>query len=179
MVMASHGLIDWLKLAVSPKWIGDLRAFVIDQLLHLGILYGIAVVINEYMDYKGWWGHPSQDPYLFILLILSGVILVTKAGGILIQKTLNTILEEKRSQEGLPKGGRYIGYLERLLLLMFIMLGQVTAIGFLVAAKSIFRFGEMKENEQGKAEYILVGTLLSFTAGISFAIAIKGMWDQL
>jgi len=41
--------------------------------------------------------------------------------------------------------------------------GHFEAIGFLLAAKSIFRFGDLKEAKDRKlTEYVLIGTLLSF-----------------
>jgi len=65
--------------------------------------------------------------------------------------------------EGLSKGGRYIGWLERSLVMMLLLMGQASGIGFLFAAKSILRFGEIKDSHQRKmAEYIIIGTFLSF-----------------
>jgi hypothetical protein len=43
-----------------------------------------------------------------------------------------------------------------------------------LAAKSIFRFGDLKESKDVKlTEYILIGTLLSFGLGILCAIVYK------
>jgi hypothetical protein len=45
----------------------------------------------------------------------------------------------------------------------FIITGHFEAIGFLLAAKSIFRFGDLKEAKDRRlTEYVLIGTLLSF-----------------
>jgi hypothetical protein len=48
------------------------------------------------------------------------------------------------------------------------LIGQYSAIGFLIAAKSIFRFSGKMENEKDRmqAEYILIGTLISFLFAI-------------
>ena len=46
-------------------------------------------------------------------------------------------------------------------------IGQPGAIGFLVAAKSILRFEEAKK--QKLAEYVLIGTLLSFTLAMALS----------
>ncbi|MFO7902720.1 MAG: hypothetical protein R6U98_08675, partial [Pirellulaceae bacterium] len=43
--------------------------------------------------------------------------------------------------EGLFRAGLWIGRLERVLILTFFLLQRFEAIGFLIAAKSIFRFG--------------------------------------
>jgi hypothetical protein len=44
-------------------------------------------------------------------------------------------------------------------------------VGFLIAAKSVFRFGDLKESKDRKlTEYILVGTLVSFGLAIFTAL---------
>jgi len=45
---------------------------------------------------------------------------------------------------------------------------QYTAIGFLIAAKSIFRYSDRRD----AGEYILIGTLLSFTAAIAVGLVV-------
>ena len=69
---------------------------------------------------------------------------------------------------GFPGAGRLIGQVERLLIFVFILLGQYAAIGFLIAAKSVLRYGELKATDPAsadtvrkEAEYVLIGTLLS------------------
>ena len=65
--------------------------------------------------------------------------------------------------KGLKKGGQYIGWLERSLVMLLLLMGQAGGIGFLLAAKSILRFGDIKKAGQRKvAEYVIIGTFLSF-----------------
>jgi hypothetical protein len=53
---------------------------------------------------------------------------------------------------------------------LFILSAQPAGVGFLVAAKSIFRFGELKDNEtRMEAEYIIIGTMLSFAWALTIA----------
>ncbi len=67
-----------------------------------------------------------------------------------------------------------IGTLERLLIYIFVIVGQYSAIGFLVTAKSILRFGEIKSSaatgsdNRKEPEYVLIGTLMS----VAWAIAV-------
>lgn len=77
----------------------------------------------------------------------------------------------------LANAGSYIGMLERLFVFTFILTGHWEAIGFLLAAKSAFRFGDLKESKDRKlTEYVLIGTLLSFgiaiAAGIIFQLLV-------
>ena len=65
--------------------------------------------------------------------------------------------------ESLHRAGQYIGVLERLFVCEFVALGNLQAIGFLIAGKSVFRFGDLRKARDRKlTEYILIGTLLSF-----------------
>jgi len=67
--------------------------------------------------------------------------------------------------------GKYIGILERSFVFGFILLDQWSAIGFLLTAKSVFRFGDLSKDKNWQlTEYVLLGTLLSF--GIAIIIAL-------
>jgi len=47
--------------------------------------------------------------------------------------------------------------------MLLLLMDQPNGIGFLIAAKSILRFGEIKDASQRKvAEYIIIGTFVSF-----------------
>ena len=70
-------------------------------------------------------------------------------------------------KNSLPNAGAWIGYLERVLILTFMLVGCIEGIGFLLAAKSIFRFGELTKAREVKiTEYVMNGTLSSFTIAI-------------
>jgi hypothetical protein len=73
-------------------------------------------------------------------------------------------LQEEEQGLGLASAGKWIGICERVLILTFVLMHQYTAIGFLMTAKSILRFSEKETNTQLKTEYVLVGTLVSFTS---------------
>lgn len=123
------------------------------------------------------------------LIVIAGAALVTYLGGLLIdallkpyQNQLNLKFRpnDLRPVEGLENGGRVIGYLERLLIYVFILSGQFAGVGFLVAAKSIFRFGELKDSENRKqAEYIIIGTFISFLVGIVVSLAVQALLKYL
>ena len=73
-------------------------------------------------------------------------------------------LQEEEQGLGLASAGKWIGICERVLILTFVLMHQYTAIGFLMTAKSILRFSEKESNTQLKTEYVLVGTLVSFSS---------------
>ena len=79
--------------------------------------------------------------------------------------------------QSLPKAGQWIGYIERILILTFVLVGSFEGVGFLLAAKSVFRFGELnKAKEIQTTEYVLIGTFASFTIAILTGIAITHLY---
>lgn len=81
---------------------------------------------------------------------------------------------EENQNIGLLSAGAWIGYIERCLAISFIFMGQFAGIGFLVATKTIFRFGDLTKNKDMKlTEYMMLGTLLSY------AIALFVGWNAM
>jgi hypothetical protein len=77
-------------------------------------------------------------------------------------------------ERGFSGGGAMIGRLERLLIYLFVMAGEPSGIGFLIAAKSVFRFGELSDKANRlEAEYITIGTLMSFAVGLTLSIVVQ------
>lgn len=119
-----------------------------------------------------------DNPTMTITLVLLYIAQIFPAA-LLIQLLTNRWRKELEATEAerdsLRSAGSWIGVLERLLIVTFVLAGQYSAIGFLIAAKSILRFGDKEGRFPRKqSEYILIGTLLSFSFAIYTAlIAIK------
>lgn len=73
----------------------------------------------------------------------------------------------------LARAGMWIGFFERFLIFTFIIIDQYTAKGFLIAAKSVLRFDDKENSTQKKAEYVLIGTLMSFSASLVLGLFLK------
>lgn len=182
VTFASHLIIDGLKSLLPDRW----QWFLLDQLAHLAVLVGLTVYYENAAS-TGWWATNLPSPglpwYYAGLSLIAGSIVVIQMGGILIGKFTAPFVDEIREyltkqgeeyQKGLTGGGKIIGWLERTVALLLIIINQPTGIGFLIAAKSILRFGEIKERKDRMfAEYVLIGTLLSFTWALVFAILTK------
>ena len=167
-ITITHGIIDYLKL----RYQRDKRraAFFLDQLLHIGTLI-IAVWLYEdrWITELRW-----NNAYL---PVITAIIWLTIPSSIVIR----TIISSWSSQiqfrstdietRSLQNAGKIIGILERLLVFVFIMVDHWEAVGFLITAKSVFRFSDLKMAQDRKlTEYILIGTLLSFGIAIVTAI---------
>lgn len=70
--------------------------------------------------------------------------------------------------------GRYIGILERILIVIFIVQNLFQGLALIIAMKTLTRFKQFED--KSFAEYYLIGTLLSLIIGIVFAMAIKEIW---
>jgi hypothetical protein len=60
--------------------------------------------------------------------------------------------------------GALIGQFERIIILTLVLIGQYEAIGFLITGKSIIRF--MQSDESLRSEYVLAGTMISYSIAI-------------
>ncbi|MNE74166.1 hypothetical protein D3C80_1702230 [compost metagenome] len=77
-------------------------------------------------------------------------------------------------RQGIENGGRYIGWLERGLTFVFFMIGHPEGVGFLLAAKSVLRFGDIATaKEREHTEYVIIGTMLSFGWALVVAIGTR------
>ena len=170
IIFSTHLLIDVWKSYRPDK----LRYFLIDQFLHLLVISLIWIVLFDKWDETA---NILQRIYqdADFLLILAGYIIVSWPLGIVIGiATEKWRIESAVNSEGLEKAGLWIGLFERFLILTFILIDQYTAVGLLIAAKSILRFSD-KENTQKKTEYVLIGTLMSFSASVLLAWIIRSL----
>lgn len=158
LIALSHFAIDAIKIHCSK----GLWSFVIDQLSHLGILVVISSIYDPTKELPIHMIDCSSS-FSTPLLILS-VLLCMKPANILIKLILEKYqVGESESCDNIKNAGALIGNLERILTIIFVLLGQYEAIGFIVAAKSILRF---KDTDTAKTEYVLAGTFLSFGIAI-------------
>lgn len=167
-----HGTIDCLKLYLQKKKTKVLW-FLGDQLLHLISLLAITILYTQPTLEQA-----TIDPRFW--LVITGLLFVTFPTSVIIKNSISIWTPESKykSDDSLQNAGNYIGILERLFVFCFILIGHFEAIGFLLAAKSIFRFGDLKEAKDRKlTEYVLIGTLLSF--GIAMAAGLLVQYGLL
>lgn len=160
-----HTLLDLLKSKLHNVDPVRRYLFFTDQFLHLAII--VAVV---------WWYNNTFAPNTWIvhwpfsertLVVATAFLFCTKPANIIIREIFKfyaiSVPKTSDTPQDLPNAGQLIGNIERLLTLTFMLIGQFEAVGLLIAAKSILRFGE-KDNL--KSEYVVIGTLLSFGIAI-------------
>ena len=75
--------------------------------------------------------------------------------------------------EGTMRGGRWIGPLERILILLLASVEAPAAIAAIVAAKGVIRFPEISQDKAGqKAEEFLIGSFASWILAVLGAVTI-------
>lgn len=172
----SHGFIDFLKLKFqSPKT--KRNWFLLDQILRLLVIIGITLLYQK-TDFD--FTNVLSNSFWYVL---TGLLLLTTPTSILIKNIISIWTPENKNggDTSLANAGNYIGILERLFVFCFILTGHFEAIGFLLAAKSIFRFGDLKEAKDRKlTEYVLIGTLLSFGIALLTGLMVQyGLFQTL
>lgn len=172
-ISITHFFIDLWKLQFKKD---DLKMFVSDQILHLFIIAISWLFLTSNFE--------NIIPFISslftseaILGILIGYLLIIFPTGFLIGKATKrwqNEVEDDLRKNSLDAAGRYIGIFERVLVLTFILTTNFSAIGFLIAAKSILRFSDKSETGARKqTEYVLIGTLMSFTITILIGFLVR------
>lgn len=196
LIMLSYLIIDWLKSALQIKYDiykldcseglkkgsnnrYNLYFFVADQFMHILVIVGIACY--WYNMNREW----SQFQWLQTAIYSHPIWVYTSVAFLLILRPVNILIlqmlescklgdDDCSDNQGYFHAGALIGYTERSLILIFVILSQYEAIGFLIAAKSILRFSEASSGNV-KSEYVLSGTLLSLLFSLLIGLCVVKM----
>ena len=192
-ILITHLFIDVVK-SHLPR---TSTYFFIDQIMHLMMLVIMWGCITNQYDEVMEYLLLKVDYKLVVVLIAYTIVL--KPTAIIISMLLEQWSDIAKGasnnnedkidscvtkadgeyMKSLVSAGKIIGMVERVLILTFVLLNQFAGVGFLLAAKSVFRFGDLKEkNDHKMTEYVMLGTLLSVTItlfiGIITLYIIKG-----
>jgi hypothetical protein len=161
IIALSHYVIDLGKLYATPLIKKKAIPFFVDQVLHITVL----LVCSYYLNFGEALTHLIEK---LDWSLITAVVFVSFPAAIIMSKILEPMSDQiEFDHKSLPNAGKYIGILERLFVLVFTILGRWEVIGFLLTAKSVFRFNDLKESNNRKlTEYILIGTLISFGIAI-------------
>ncbi|MFN3824261.1 MAG: DUF3307 domain-containing protein [Pseudorhodobacter sp.] len=179
---AVHLAIDLAKTHLAPRLTENrLGPFLADQAAHLASLGALAVVVPG-LYASGLWAQPFWETILplshlpGLMALAAGAVIATRAGGFAVgflmapwaaDLAMRSAATPQRT-EGLLNAGQTIGHLERGLIFLLVLTGQPGGIGFLIAAKSVLRFGTVGD-DRAISEYVIIGTLASFGWAIAAA----------
>ncbi|MBE8714899.1 DUF3307 domain-containing protein [Sphingobacterium hungaricum] len=173
-VTVSHLAIDSLKIWWEKMWpYKPIQLFIADQILHIGVI--VAAVCYLFPIPEPIFDVQISITFLLYSLAILLLVFVTPIFlKVFFTKWENENAFHNKRKDSLLDAGLIIGILERILILFFVQLGLYEGVGFLLAAKSIFRFGDLANAKDTKfTEYILIGTLLSFSIAIFVSYFLK------
>lgn len=190
LVTSVHLVLDWLK-NIGRALYSKIRkrearpgvpGLLVDQGLHILTLLWVWHLLDRPVDTAmvGFYGKVFAPLGQFpgaerVIAGLSVYILVAFGGAVLIRFALDHVFPGSAAsdQDQGVTAGKYIGILERTLILTLTATGNIAAIGVVFAAKSIARFSELSKKQF--AEYYLVGTLLSFLLALAGGMALRAL----
>ena len=165
-----------LATAAVPEPRTSLRRLIVQQGLQIAAIAGVAWLFPTAFG-DGWGRYLAQPTLahaLVALTLTAGLILSVQAGGVVIGLATQPFRDQVDDDliRGLRNGSLYIGWLERSLVMLLVLVNQTAGVGFLITAKSILRFSDVQDPKHRMAsEYIILGTFMSFGWGLLVAVA--------
>lgn len=187
-ITLAHIGIDCLRNCFRGERYNTLK-FLIDQLLHAAAAAAVVYAVwaqgyrpasGLYYALKPLFSLPEWSAFSDKTVWTVVTALAFVWGGAYL---IRFILKDSRLYAGTAcddsrttRAGKWIGILERMAILVLIPMEQWAAVGLLIAAKSIARHKKM--DEEGYAEYFLIGTLLSFLFAVGGGLILLGIWGR-
>jgi hypothetical protein len=177
---ALHVALDALRSRAFGRWGMSLGAFFVDQALHLLSILALWRLLSLWsLTGAAPWSPSNEWLLWYSRWSLVGAAYVFNAKGAtrivrgVLERFPKAVPPETEGADSEYEMGRWIGNLERFLILTLALAGQWAALGFVVAAKSVARFPEFRgQRHKDFAEYYLIGTLTSALVALASALAV-------
>lgn len=167
IILVTHFIIDGWKSYQKQ----NASYFLADQLLHLLVILGCwYFTFFTWSDVTIAWQQLNEN--LNVWKTITAVIFLNTPAGIFIGQLTKQWRDKLPEAENLANAGKWIGIVERIIIFIFVLYSEYSAIGLLVAAKGIIRFNE-KDRQEIKTEYLVIGTLLSIGIAIVTGLVVK------
>lgn len=169
-----HGAIDYGKARFRTD---GAIAFCVDQMAHFISIVAVAAVAPT-MPLHAWrlLTQAVQSPQLY--LFSSGYIAIVFGASHLVQRVSGHFLADldrntRATKPGLRDAGKYIGWLERFLIVTFLLARHGDVIALVIGAKAVIRYPELKDVGKGHfADYFLIGTMTSVGLALAGGLAL-------
>ena len=117
VVFVTHYIIDYVKSCVNSK---DTWIFIIDQLAHITVIVLLwAWITDTQLCLSGDW---LSDYRIWVVAVC--YLLALKPSSILLGTFIAKWTPKENEKNSLPNAGSWIGYLERVLILTFMLVGR-------------------------------------------------------
>lgn len=182
--VVGHAVIDLTKyLFCNCKYMkkisfakNEQNIFIVDQILHILVILVLTYLIKEdspdslYNVYLKEILNCFDVSGALVLNWMIKILLIHKPANIFIANVLLQYRPNQKGSQGLAdkNAGRFIGTLERIIMVVLMSINQYSAVGLVLTAKSIARYDKISKDQEF-AEYYLLGTLLStlWAVGVS------------
>lgn len=176
IVTLSHCAIDFIRVAVDKRWKKEKQrfaSFVMDQLLHVGIIvlvyYCFGLSTN---NTPLWQAGLASETVRRIIVYAVMLIIIWEPTAVFIKKLLSIVsqaggITDDDSNAG---AGKLIGELERVIIAVLVVADQLGVIGFVLTAKSLARFKQLED--KSFSEKYLIGTLTSTSVAVIVALVL-------
>lgn len=166
IILITHTIIDGWKSYQKDETV----YFLIDQALHLLVIFACWwFTFYDWSDMKLNGRLLADDTNLWIKA--TAYVFVAWPSGFLVGQLTRQWRKNLPDSEGLANAGKWIGILERIIILTLVVYNQYESAGLLIAAKGIIRFSENNRTEQ-KTEYLVIGTLISIAIAMGTGMVV-------
>lgn len=133
VLLITHLLID-LGTCYFNKKTRQTVVFILDQLLHIGVLCNMSRVLSVCYD--------LSDFYKTLKIVFLGLMLIMPCS-IMINKLFNDIYPDSDDEKGIFDIGSMIGIMERILTVIFASFGNYPAIAIIITVKTWARTNDL------------------------------------
>ena len=103
---------------------------------------------------------------------MTAFVFVSQPAAILIGQLTKKWRAQIPGGDSLGNAGKWIGIIERIIILALVIHQQYASVGLLLTAKGLLRFNEPNRLEV-KTEYLLIGTLISFGLAVLTGVVVS------
>lgn len=160
IIAITHGVIDTVSCLINKK-AKQILVFIVDQFLHVGILFLIYKTIN----FNYFFGDYTTE-----VKVIFTVLLLMVPCSIFINKLFEDLYPDTITK-GIFDIGSIIGILERFLVIIFAYFKNFAAIAIIITVKTWARTNDLKETDF-RNKYLL-GTLASLVLALCSYIIFK------
>lgn len=175
VLVAVHSGVDYANDRSATRWPkARPLIFVVDQLVHLLTILLLLIffsgAVPDWLETAGAWVQQSR---VEILTVLATYLATVFGGSYMVDLLLPgpTTDDETEStlktNDELRRGGKYIGWVERFIVVSAVVAGSLEAVGLVLTAKSIVAALRLKGADPRVGDYFLLGTLISLSIALT------------
>lgn len=186
IIAMSHFVVDLFSSGILGFQLFSKNKFLnhlFDQVIHLLILFIVFTIFKQYFHLKIWvfdfMALNDFNTYLFpVLLFLASILYLIKPIELIVSDLLTVSLGETKNNED-NKKSIYLGYLERLLVYISIILGTWLVLSVLVGFKTWAQTERLKNESGDFPKRYLIGTIASIIPAILLAALYVWFMDTI